>query len=724
MWIKKLYANFGNLSGKTLDLKPGLNIVSGKNESGKSTWSAFIRAMFFGISTREKAKTGYLPDKEKFLPWDGSPMYGRMELFKGNDEITIERTPSKSGSVLSKEVSLTSKGEPAPTGEELLGIAKGVYERTAFIGQAAVSIDGDKDTEKRILSIASSGDETISASEVISRLEKRKRLLRAPRGGGSLSELEAEIGALQSAIEVSGETEKKIASAEESLEICGKRIKEVSRKIEIKKAENLRSRRDLLDDAKKNLLEKEEKVKLSEKLPSREQYDSFLAKKSELQSVLLKAEKESFSLRELEAKEASLKEKSDSFTAFRGMTAELAEKSAMSDIDKAENLPSARTGLAVISFLLALVAAVLGVLVSPFVFAATAVFAVVGVIFLLSVKKRASVISELSEKYGTSDAKGIRDCLSEYISVSSELEKVQNNAKELRENEASIKATLDIRARDCDEILRPFGIASDDLDSAQEKMKLDMLRREAANTDLLSAKIRLEALLQGTDSEVFTLPDYLPEEVPTESEEELSELLENLTLRRKNLEMTLAALRERLRGFDKEEAKKKLSHLLAKAEKEEELYDALSLAIDTLDASDRELKSRFSPEVEKRASEIFSSLTGGSFEVVRVINSDFDMSVATNAASAPKDKLYLSRGTYDELYLSLRLALCDTILPKEEAPPMILDDALVNFDDERTERTLRYLKDLAKTRQIILFTCHTREARFFENDSEVNKVAI
>ena len=58
MWIKKLYANFGNLENKTLELSPGLNIVSGKNESGKSTWSAFIRAMFFGISTREKAKVG------------------------------------------------------------------------------------------------------------------------------------------------------------------------------------------------------------------------------------------------------------------------------------------------------------------------------------------------------------------------------------------------------------------------------------------------------------------------------------------------------------------------------------------------------------------------------------------------------------------------------------------------------------------------------------------
>ena len=724
MWIKKLYANFGNLNNKTLELKPGLNIVSGKNESGKSTWSAFIRAMFFGISTREKAKVGYLPDKEKYLPWDGSPMYGKMELSKGDDEITIERTPSRSGAVLSKEVATTDSGEPAPTGEALLGVARGVYERTAFIGQAAITIDGDKDTEKRILSIASSGDETVSAGEVISRLEKRRRLLRAPRGGGVIPELEAEMAALQSAVEASEETENEIAVLEESLEICQSRIKEVLWGVEIKKAENLRSRRDLLESAKKNLLEKEENAKLSEKLPAREQYDSFLAKKSELQSLLLKAEKESFSLRELAAKEAQLKEKSESCPAFRGMTADLAEKCAAEDIDKAENLPAAKTGLAAISLILAAITAALGVLVSPFIFAGTVLFAAAGIVFLLSGRKRNTLISELSGKYGTADAKSIRNYLSKYISALSELEKVQTEAENLRGNAASLKASCDIRAHDCAEMLRPFGIAYDDLDKAQEKMRWDMLRRETADADLLSAKIRLEALLQGTDSEVLNLPDYLPEEVPEESEEELSGLLESLSLRRKNLEMSLAALRERLRGFDKEAAEKKLSSLSAKIEKEQILYDALTLAVDTLDASDRELKSRFSPEVEKRASEIFASLTGGSFEVVRVIDSEFDMSVAKNAASAPKDKLYLSRGTYDELYLALRLALCDTILPREDAPPMVLDDALVNFDDERAERALHHLKDLAKTRQIILFTCHTREARFFEKDSEVNKVAI
>ncbi len=724
MWIKKLYANFGNLSGKTLDLKPGLNIVSGKNESGKSTWSAFIRAMFFGISTREKAKAGYLPDKEKYLPWDGSPMYGKMELQKGDDEITIERTPSKSGAVLTKEESTTSKGAPAPTGEALLGIARGVYERTAFISQSGISIDGDKDTEKRILSIASSGDETVSASEVILRLEKRRRLLRAPRGGGILSELETESAALREAISAASETESEISASEESLEVASKRIKEVSRALEIARAENIRSRRGILDDAKRNLLDAEEKVKNTANLPAREVFDSFLVKKSDLQTLLFKMEKENFALREAEAKENTLKEKAATFPAFRGMTADLAEKSAEEDIDRAGNLPSGKNGLAFTSVMLAVVSAVLGVIISPIIFAASALFAVTGLIFFLSGKKRSAALSELTKKYGTSDAKSIRASLSEYISLLSELEKAQNEIKKSQEQVAAVKASSDIRVRDIEEILRPFGIASDDLDGAQEKMKWDMLSREQANANLLSARIRLEALLQGTDAEVLKTPDYLPEEVPTESEEELSELLENLTLRRKNLEMTLAALRERLRGFDKAAAEKKLSRLSDETEKQTRFYDSLTLAIDTLDASDRELKSKFSPEVEKRASEIFSALTGGSFEVVRVLDREFDMNVSKNAASVPRDKLYLSRGTYDELYLALRLALCDTILPKEEAPPMVLDDALVNFDDERAKRTLLYLKDLAKDRQIILFTCHTREAKFFEEDSEVNKVAI
>ena len=100
------------------------------------------------------------------------------------------------------------------------------------------------------------------------------------------------------------------------------------------------------------------------------------------------------------------------------------------------------------------------------------------------------------------------------------------------------------------------------------------------------------------------------------------------------------------------------------------------------------------------------------------------MDVATGVASARRDGLFLSRGTLDELYFSLRLALCELILPEEGSPPIVLDDAFVNFDDERLSRALMLLKKLSEKRQIILFSCHGREAAFFENDSEVNIVNL
>lgn len=726
MWIKKLYANFGKLNNQTLDLSPGLNIVSGKNESGKSTWSAFIRTMFFGISTKEKAKQGFIPDKEKYLPWNGSAMYGKMELCRGEDEITIERTPSRSGAVFTKEEAITAKGEPAPTGEALLGIAKGVYERTAFIGQSAISIDGDKDTEKRILSIASSGDESISAGEVINRLEKKRRELRALRGGGgTLSSLETEISSLLEALRSGNETSDEISATLESLEVTDDRIKKVSRSLAIAKAESLRSQRGILDGAKASLREKEEALRLTEGFTTREAYDNFLAKKSDMQALMLEAEKSNSILRSAEAELTSRSEEVSSFRPFGGMNRALAEKTAEEDMKKLSDLPASKSGVAILLLILGIVGTIFGVLISPLIFIAAALFFASGIaLFSLSGKKRTLILSSLREKYGNPETAEIQVALEKYLALTEEVESLSRSLKALREKATALNASADVRRRDVAEIMAPLGFSLSEADKAQEKMRQDMLCREKALSDYTSAKIRLDALLQTSSEEATETLDYTEDEIPKESAEELSELLDGLTLRKKNLEMTLAALRERIRGFDKEEAEKKLQKLSADAEKLSEEYDALTLAIDTLDSSHCELKSRFSPAVEKRASEIFNHICGGGFEVVRVLDSNFDMNVSENAASAPRDKLFLSGGTYDELYLALRLALCDTILPEEEMPPMVLDDALVNFDDERAFRTLLYLKDLAKTRQIILFTCHTREAKFFEEDSEVNKIAI
>ena len=237
MWIKKLYATFGKLDNETLSLGQGLNVIYGKNESGKSTWSSFIRAMFYGIATREQRKEGFLPDKEKFLPWNGNPMYGKMELSEKGGDMTIERTSARTG-VFSKVSSRYDEtGKDAPIGEELVGVSKSVYEKTAFIRQSAIGITGDAETEKRILSIASSGDETVSAGEVINRLKKRQRTLRSVGKNGEIPKLEDRFSELLQEISSAATLKEELAARAESLEALKATEKKLSRSLLIAKAE-------------------------------------------------------------------------------------------------------------------------------------------------------------------------------------------------------------------------------------------------------------------------------------------------------------------------------------------------------------------------------------------------------------------------------------------------------------------------------------------------------
>ena len=80
MKILSMSATFGKLEGQTLTLEPGLNVIHAPNEWGKSTWCGFIVAMLYGIETSQRSSSKGLADKERFAPWSGKPMSGRMDI--------------------------------------------------------------------------------------------------------------------------------------------------------------------------------------------------------------------------------------------------------------------------------------------------------------------------------------------------------------------------------------------------------------------------------------------------------------------------------------------------------------------------------------------------------------------------------------------------------------------------------------------------------------------
>ena len=68
----------------------------------------------------------------------------------------------------------------------------------------------------------------------------------------------------------------------------------------------------------------------------------------------------------------------------------------------------------------------------------------------------------------------------------------------------------------------------------------------------------------------------------------------------------------------------------------------------------------------------------------------------------------MSKGTRDQLYLSLRLASLEKYLEASEPMPFVVDDILVNFDDQRAEATLGALARLSEKTQVLFFTHHWR----------------
>ena len=136
----------------------------------------------------------------------------------------------------------------------------------------------------------------------------------------------------------------------------------------------------------------------------------------------------------------------------------------------------------------------------------------------------------------------------------------------------------------------------------------------------------------------------------------------------------------------------------------------------TMAEANARLQERFSPELNRLAGEYLARLTGGQYSSVS-LSRELEGSVRSRDELLPHSALYLSRGTADQLYLAVRLAICRLCLP--ERPPIFLDDALTAFDDRRLQAALTLLRELGQEQQLLLFSCHRREQERMKDVSGV-----
>ena len=664
--MQLLHANatYGKLDQARLDLQPGLNVICAPNEGGKSTWCRFLLAMFYGLNTRQR---GDLADKNRFQPWSGSLMQGKLELSVGGKELTLSRRTQRPDAPLGV-FSCTYSGTDTPVpgldaarcGETLLGVPQSVYQRCAFIPSGSLAIDADADLERRISALISTGDEKISFSQVESRLKKQLRQRKYNRSG-SIPLLEAEIAGLR-------------AAQQEAQTLTGQ-LENLQQQLSQAREDQARRRQARLQAAQEALREKERCLQALPDSSDLQRINQQLGAVRSLGDQVQQAQ-EAVSRQE-SAIEAQLQELNRN--PLHPMTK--AQLEAQLQIQ-----PPAPPQVAQL-----LISLALGLCGGGFLWyeidrpqvlwlcLACAVTALAAGNFLRLLIRRIRL--QQSRRRELSRQEELRKLAESYLPALEELEA----QRALLRQKQQILSDGDRRLRtQLSDLLSQVSRWDDSVQSAGDIRRF--VRETAQNRDRLAQELHQAQtkLLQA----------------------QMSDADDTVT----HLQQQIAQVQGRLdAGRDAQALGDQISRLEEELVRQQAEYDALRLSLDALQAANTTLQNRFSPELGRRAAEIFADMTGSTWSHI-LLDREFHLSAESGSDPTRRSVQLLSAGTADQLYLAVRLAICEMILPPEQNPPLILDDALLTFDDARLSTTLDYLTRLGAQRQILLFTCQGREA--------------
>lgn len=150
-----------------------------------------------------------------------------------------------------------------------------------------------------------------------------------------------------------------------------------------------------------------------------------------------------------------------------------------------------------------------------------------------------------------------------------------------------------------------------------------------------------------------------------------------------------------------------LRHVLAENDRLREEITAIDLAQETMTGLSTSIRDSFGLYLNKTASELIDGITGGIYNSMSV---DENLNVFMNTRTKLVPIEQVSNGTMDQIYLALRLAAAKLIQHEDNQMPLIFDDSFVLYDEDRLKTALKWLAS-SFDGQIIMFTCHQREAQ-------------
>ena len=330
------------------------------------------------------------------------------------------------------------------------------------------------------------------------------------------------------------------------------------------------------------------------------------------------------------------------------------------------------------------------------------------------------VVNDEIEEYlnisGTTDLVELITEVNKYQEASKGLDILEIELKSLKNTLEKTKEQLEIRERKIREKLATIGFQNinileveDILKELEEKLKL----RDEINRNLASVEEAYSILTKGKDIDLIKkeLSDIINVNFrySYENEEEIDSVIKEKNLRLLEVEKSIKDIENEIKNrFNGKrtipDIEEEIKEVEDEAKKKVKELRASSIAIESLQEAYQEIRNSFGPILNKNVIDSFSRFTDGKYSDVMVAD-NYEMKVINENNLMKSD--ILSNGANDQLNLSLRLAFIDMIFKSKDVS-IYLDDAFVQYDNKRLEKTIKYLIN-QNFKQCIIFTCQDRE---------------
>lgn len=754
MIIEKIHINsFGTLRSFDADFSDGLNIIEGVNESGKTAIAMFIKFIFYGLSGRSSDTA--LSEKKRFVNWDTGEASGSLVLRCPRGHFRIERAlylttraedPGKETSREALRIVDAETNMPVLKGESpadvFLGVSEDVFLNTVFVRQlASAKVDGS-DVQTAVENMLYSADENVNTDKAIDKLDKaRKALLHKNENGGEIYELKRERIALTAALADAQSRGSETLETEAAL--TDAKIKLAKLEDELSSLENLSRAYAVVSGKNKLDAMHAAEIKLDDLKKQVDEHATSPAS-AEFYSDIVSTANE---LKETKERITELENEAETCSARLGEYDNITVDEEESDDGEstfsryAYSLSSKKKHGIVLAVILLLFASIFSAscllfpMLKPYslyVIPGAAVLAVLGIVFIIRAAVAGSKLKAIIADWDTDGTGDIEDAIAEYDRMVEEKRELTNETNDIAESLTDARSAVRILLTRLKTMCSSLGVPeADDTDSMVEAAltvcesitkERDDARREH---DTVTGRLAiLTEQLASCDPEKLT-EEYEQVIATPEGRQALAlspsaaadidrarafknGAARSQTEKTHELETKLSALRAS--SPDPAIISAKLDVTAEKLAKLEKQHAAYVLAINSLTEATENLRSGILPKITHRACGIMALLSEGKYKTVGV-GSDFGMSFSAYGMTREID--YLSAGTCDIAYISLRIALVETLFEKEMIPS-IFDESFARIDESRLAALLGMLNTRSGM-QSFVFTCRSLEGKIAES---------